>query len=152
MIETMMFMAIGFLLGGLAALPFASAVHNRAVRLTRRQLEPNLIHTNAEIRLHKDFVRAEFAMAARRHEFTLDQLKQKMTGQLVELGRQSNTINRLRIERETLRAEIAALKSERADVRQAAAPADNTVITLMRHLMPHRPHAEQPAKRRVASR
>lgn len=145
MIESVMFMAIGSLLGASAALPFVSLVHDRAVRLTRRRLEPDLIRSNDEIRLHKDFARAEFAMAARRHELALEQLKQKMTRQLVDLGPQSDTINRLRIERETLRAEIAALKSEREVAQQAAAPADqagDNVITFVRRLLPHRHSAE----------
>ncbi len=42
MIEPVMFIGIGFLLAALAGLVFVPVVHNRAVRLTLKQLEPDL--------------------------------------------------------------------------------------------------------------
>jgi hypothetical protein len=41
----------------------------------------------AEIQADKDQLRAEFAMSARRLEMSVDQLKNKTTSQLAELGK-----------------------------------------------------------------
>jgi hypothetical protein len=53
----------------------------------------------AQIRADKDLLRAEFAMAAWRFERTIEQLKARMAGQLAELGRKTDEINRLKLQR-----------------------------------------------------
>ena len=54
----------------------------------------------AEIQADKDALRAEFAMSMRGLEITLDELKNKHSNALAELGRKGNAINRLKIEHE----------------------------------------------------
>ena len=87
MIEPIMYLAIGFLVSMLFGLMIVPLVHNRAVRLTTRRLEAATPLSMAEIQADKDQLRAEFAMSARRLEMSVDQLKNKTTSQLAELGK-----------------------------------------------------------------
>jgi hypothetical protein len=112
MIETIMYMGIGFLFAGLIGVAVMPLVHGRAVRLTVRRLEAALPQSMEEIRADKDLLRADFAMSTRRLEIIIEQLKNKTTSQLVELGTKGDAINRLKVERDALKAEIIALKTK----------------------------------------
>ena len=98
MIEPIMYFFIGFLAAALIALLFFPLVHNRAVRLTMRRLEAATPLTIAEIRADKDQLRAEFAMATRRLEMSVEQMKAKVTAQLAELGKKNDALNQLKRE------------------------------------------------------
>lgn len=122
MIEQIMYLAIGFLLAMLCGLMVMPLVHNRAVRLTTKRLEATTPISMAEVQADKDQLRAEFAMAARRLEITVDQLKHKTTAQLAEIGKKSDAINRLKIELGDKGAAIFALEArEQALKKQLAA-------------------------------
>src|SRR5512140_2192226 len=128
MIEPIMYLAIGFLVAMLCALTVVPLVHNRAVRLTTRRLEAATPLSMAEIQADKDQLRAEFAMSARRLEMTVDQLKNKTTSQLAELGKKSDAINRLKIELGDKNAAIFALEArERAMKNQLHATGEESV-------------------------
>src|ERR671937_2257721 len=111
MIEPIMYLAIGFLLSMLCGLMIVPLVHNRAVGLTTRRLEAATPLSMAEIQADKDQLRAEFAMSARRLEMSVEQLKNKTTSQLAELGKKSDAINRLKIELGEKNATIFALEA-----------------------------------------
>ncbi|MDR3466669.1 MAG: hypothetical protein P4M07_12055 [Xanthobacteraceae bacterium] len=111
MIEPIMYLGIGFLVALLLSLMVAPAIHSRAVRLTTRRLEAATPLSMAEIQADKDQLRAEFAMSARRLEMSVDQLKNKTTNQLAELGKKSDAINRLKIELGEKNAAIFALEA-----------------------------------------
>src|SRR4051812_44318886 len=111
MVEPIMYLAIGFLLSMLCGLAIVPLVHNRAVRLTTRRLEAATPLSMAEIQADKDQLRAEFAMSARRLEMSVDQLKNKTTSQLAELGKKSDAINRMKIELGEKNATIFALEA-----------------------------------------
>src|SRR5437764_14155954 len=98
MIEQSMYLAIVCLISMLCGLMIVPLVHNRAVRLTTRRLEAATPLSMAEIQADKDQLRAEFAMSARRLEMSVEQLKNKTTSQLAELGKKSDAINRMKIE------------------------------------------------------
>src|SRR5216117_498027 len=98
MVEPIMYLAIGFLVSMLLGLMIVPLVHNRAVRLTTKRMEAATPLSMAEIQADKDQLRAEFAMSARRLEMSVDQLKNKTTSQLAELGKKSDAINRMKIE------------------------------------------------------
>jgi len=98
MIEPIMYFGIGFLVAALLGLLFVPLVHNRAVRLTMRRLEAATPLSIAEIRADKDQLRAEFAMSTRRLELNVDQMKNKTTTQLAELGKKTDAINQLKKE------------------------------------------------------
>jgi hypothetical protein len=107
-----MYLGIGFLFAGLIGMAVMPLVHGRAVRLTIRRLEAALPQSMAEIQADKDLLRAEFAMSTRRLEMSVEQLKTKSTSQLAELGRNGDAINRLKVERDALKVEIVALKTQ----------------------------------------
>ena len=111
MIEPIMYVGLGFLAACLIALTFIPFVHARAVRLTLRRLEAATPLSMAEIQADKDQLRAEFAMSTRRLEMSVDQLKTKTTSQLAELGKKTDTINRLKIDLGEKTAAIFALEA-----------------------------------------
>jgi hypothetical protein len=112
MIEAIMYFGMGFLLATLVAVALIPFVHSRAVRLTTRRLEDSIPQSMAEIQADKDALRAEFAVSTRRLEITIDELKNKEANQLAELGKNRDAVNRLKIEREAQKIEVAALKAE----------------------------------------
>ena len=111
MIEPIMFFGIGFLVAALVGLVIVPLVHSRAVRLTMRRLEAATPLSMAEIQADKDQLRAEFAMSTRRLEMSVEQLKTRSTGQLAELGKKGDAINRLKIELGEKTATIFALEA-----------------------------------------
>src|SRR6202165_5415540 len=111
MIEPIMYLAIGFLVSMLFGLMIVPLVHNRAVRLTTRRLEAATPLSMAEIQADKDQLRAEFAMSTRRLEISVDQLKNKSTSQLAELGKKTDVINRLKVELGEKTATIFSLEA-----------------------------------------
>src|SRR5262244_180777 len=117
MIEPIMLFGIGFLVASVIGLGIIPLVHNRAVRLTVRRLEAATPLSMAEIQADKDQLRAEFAMSTRRLEMSVDQLKNKSTNQLAELGKKNDTINRLKIELGEKTATIFALEARDRNLR-----------------------------------
>src|ERR1700709_1473119 len=111
MIEPIMYLAIGFLVSMLFGLMIVPLVHNRAVRLTTKRLEAATPLSMAEIQADKDQPRAELAMSARRLEMSVDQLRNKTTSQLAELGKKSDAINRMKIELGEKSATIFSLEA-----------------------------------------
>ena len=118
MIEPIMYLAIGFLVSMLCGLMIVPLVHNRAVRLTTRRLEAATPLSMAEIQADKDQLRAEFAMSARRLEMNVEQLKNKTTSQLAELGKKSDAINRMKMELGEKNAAIFALEAREKAVKE----------------------------------
>lgn len=118
MIEPIMYLAIGFLVSMLFGLMIVPLVHSRAVRLTTRRLEAATPLSMAEIQADKDQLRAEFAMSARRLEMSVDQLRNKTTSQLAELGKKSDAINRMKIELGEKNATIFGLEAREKAVKE----------------------------------
>jgi chromosome segregation ATPase len=106
MIESIMYFAIGFFAAGLSVLIIVPLVHGRAVRLTTRRLEAALPASMAEVVADKDILRADFAMSTRRLEFKIERLATNSASQLAELGRKSDALKRLTIERDALREQL----------------------------------------------
>jgi chromosome segregation ATPase len=105
------------LVATLLGLVVISLVHNRAVRLTIRRFEAATPLSLAEIQADKDQLRAEFAMAMRRLEITVEQLKAQTTNQLAELGKKTAAINRLKAELSEKSATIFALEAREKSLR-----------------------------------
>src|SRR5712672_4767760 len=118
MVEPIMYLAIGFLVSMLFGLMIVPLVHNRAVRLTTKRMEAATPLSMAEIQADKDQLRAEFAMSARRLEMSVEQLKNKTTSQLAELGKKSDAINRMKIELGEKNATIFSLEAREKAVKE----------------------------------
>lgn len=113
MIESIMFIGIGFLIAGLLGISAIPMVHARAVRLTQRRMEAMTPMSMAEIHADKDQLRAEFAMTTRRLEMSVDQMKAKTSSQLAEIGKKAEAVGRLKLE---LGEKAAALLGAEAKV------------------------------------
>src|SRR5256886_11093617 len=111
MIEPVMFVGIGFLVAGLLVIGLIPLVHHRAVRLTQKRIEALTPMSMAEIQADKDQLRAEFAMSTRRLEMSVEQLKTKTSSQLAELGKKTDSINRLKVELGEKTSTIFALEA-----------------------------------------
>ena len=112
MVESIMYFGIGFLFAAVIGVAIIPLIHRRAVQLTIRRLEASIPQSRAEIQADKDLLRAEFALSTRRLEMSVEQLMNKTTNQLSELGKKGDAINRLKIERDAQNVELIALKTQ----------------------------------------
>ncbi|HET9718118.1 MAG TPA: hypothetical protein VFP60_18235 [Pseudolabrys sp.] len=126
-VESMMFFATGFLVAALSVLVVAPLIHARAVRLTRRDLESTIPISVEEIAAAKDALRAEFAMSTRRFETTIEQLRTKNGGQLVELGKTSKALSQIKTELDPLRERLLASEREVAAKTEALQTAERAL-------------------------
>ncbi len=147
MVEPIMYLAIGFLLSMLVGLMIVPLVHNRAVRLTTRRLEAATPLSMAEIQADKDQLRAEFAMSARRLEMSVDQLKNKTTSQLAELGKKTDAINRMKIELGEKNATIFSLEAREKAVKEQLRATEEEFATKTEVVARRRKGAEGQAER-----
>ena len=85
------------------------------LKIDRGVLKVELAETNAlleALKADKNSLRAEFAISTCRIEKSLEQLKHKSTDQVVELDKRAGVINRLKIERDALKAELTELSAQ----------------------------------------
>jgi hypothetical protein len=95
MVQTIMLFSLGFLSASLLTLILMPFVHNRAERLTLRRIDASVPLQIEEVHARRDQLRAEFAVATRRLEATIEQLRARMATLRAELGRKAAAINRL---------------------------------------------------------
>ena len=141
MIETIMYILIGFLLGALVGLMVIPLVHNRAVRLTIGRLEASIPLTMKEIQADKDGLRAEFAMSARRFELNDEKLKKKNARLLMQLSKRDEIINRLKIQNYTERAKVHDLTTQVEDLKKHLTPTvkhRDAKVHVVRQMIPRR--------------
>ncbi|HEX3342367.1 MAG TPA: hypothetical protein VHT68_24700 [Pseudolabrys sp.] len=129
MIESMTYFGFGFLFATLIAVALIPFVHSRAVRLTMRRLEDSSPQSLAEIQADKDTLRGEFAISMRCLEITIDELKNRETNQLAELGKKGDAVSRLKTERDTQTVETIALKTEVEWLKEQLAPVGKELKT-----------------------
>src|SRR5437868_7035377 len=118
MIEPIMYIGIGFLVAALLIIGLIPLVHARAVRLTMKRLEAMTPMSMAEIQAEKDQLRAEFAMATRRLEMSVEQMKAKTGSQLAEIGKKGDAIGRLKLELSEKSAALLALEAKEQELRE----------------------------------
>jgi hypothetical protein len=118
MIESLMLCGIGLLVGCLLMLAFFPLIHERAVRLTRRQIAEATPMTVNEIQANKDHLRAEFAMSVRRLEISMEEMREKSASRYGNIHKQNAEISRLQVELDKRMALIFALRT-REQVRKS---------------------------------
>ena len=141
MIEAIMYMGIGFLLGGLVGLMIVPLVHNRAVRLTIRRLQAAIPQTMAEIEADKDLLRAELAMSTRRFEMNIEKVKASNAGLLVKLDKRNEIINRLKNQHDAKKAKVRDLTTEIEDLKKRLTPIvkrPDAKLHVVRQMIPRR--------------
>lgn len=101
MIEMAMFFGLGFFTACLATIFVANAVWRRAVRLTTKRVQASMPISLTEIKADRDQLRADFAMSTRKLELSVDELKQKMQGQVSEIAKKNEQVRLLLLEAKT---------------------------------------------------
>lgn len=131
MIQSFLFFGFGFLCAVLIALLVAPAFWRRAVRLTERRIRATVPLTMNEIQAEKDGLRAEFAMSARRLEMKVKSLQDRVATQMVEIERSREDLRQAGEERESLKADGAALgkKNDELDAALKAAGEEGEALS-----------------------
>ena len=112
MSEPIIDLGIGFLFAVLIAFGIVSAVRMRAGRssvLPIQSAQPPLM---TAIEADMDQIHSQIAVATRRLEICVEQMKSKTTNQLAEIGKTSETIGRLKAEMAERNAVLAALQDK----------------------------------------
>jgi chromosome segregation ATPase len=112
MSEPIVDLGIGFLFAALLALGIVAAMRMRASRsavLRLRSLPPPAMTL---IEADMDQVHSQIAVATRRLEICVEQMKSKTTNQLAEIGKSSETIGRLKAELAERTATLSALQDK----------------------------------------
>ncbi len=112
MIEMVMLVALGFLIGCLVALIFARPFWRRTVVMTRHKVETTLPTTLSEMQADKDLLRAEFALKVQRLETIAEKAREKEARQLIQANKRRATVS-------TLEREVAALKRRLQELENA---------------------------------
>jgi len=117
--ETLMLVALGFVLALIVALLFGRAIWNVAIALGARRNSKNVPVQMLELQADRDRLRAEHAMMSRKLELRLEDIKARMTEQMAEVSRSRNRVQSLAQqldERESTLSirdrEVAALSSQ----------------------------------------
>jgi hypothetical protein len=111
-IETMIQFGIGFFFGSLIWMAIALLRRRRAVRLIKQRLEADVPGSTDKIQADNDLAHSPFATRIGDLEKVVEQLTTKTANQLAELNKKEDAINRLRIELDTHRIEIATLEAQ----------------------------------------
>ena len=88
MVQSIMLLALGFLLATLVSLLLAPVVWRRAARLATKRLKASLPISLTDFHAEKDQLRAKHAIEIRALEVSLDLAKEKTAQQMVDIGRQ----------------------------------------------------------------
>jgi chromosome segregation ATPase len=98
MSEPIVYFGIGFLLAALLAIGVRSLVHSRLARLAKKRLAAAAPGLLADIEADMGELHGQIAVATRRLELSVQQMRAKTTSQLSEIGQTSETIARLKAE------------------------------------------------------
>lgn len=120
-IQSVMFVALGFLAASLLWLLAAPGFWARAVRLTTERLRETMPLSEAEIRADKDRLRAEYALKIHHQQVALDEIKLAAARQLIEINRRDARINSLEADVEALKASLEGAFNARSVLEQTVA-------------------------------
>jgi chromosome segregation ATPase len=112
MSEPIIDLGIGFLFAILLAFGTVAAMRMRASRAAVLRLQSMPPPVMTAIEADMDQVHSQIAVATRRLEICVEQMKSKTTNQLAEIGKTSETIGRLKAEMAERNAGLAALQDK----------------------------------------
>ena len=142
--ETIMYVALGFVLATLVALFIGRAMWALALKASKRRGERQRPSDLARAQADRDQLRAEYAMLSRKLELRLGDLKTRLAEQSAEVSRNRNRIEHLVAE---IEARDAALAAAVADLDEAKAQIEPLEAELA-----HRTQALQKLKDQVRDR
>ena len=120
MIQSIMLVALGFLVGALLALLLLPFLWRRAVRLTTERITSRMPVSLGDIRADKDQLRAEFAIKIRHFEVELEKANMQVAKQRIEISRRDVHI-------ETLESRSAAVSTDLEEQQNAKKVLEQTV-------------------------
>jgi len=94
-VEHVMYVSLGLLIGALLSLLFIPLAYGHGTHLTRRRIEAAVPLVSGELRAEKDQLRAQFAMALRRLELTVEHTKARATAERANVGRRTAAFSEL---------------------------------------------------------
>jgi len=109
MSEAIVDLGIGFLFAVLIAVGIIAAIRARAGRAAVLHLPAKPPPVMSAIEADMDQVHSQIAVATRRLEICVEQMKARTTSQLAEIGKTSETVGRLKAELAEKNATLAAL-------------------------------------------
>jgi chromosome segregation ATPase len=112
MSEPIIDLGIGFLFAILLAFGTVAAMRMRASRAAVLRLQSMPPPVMTAIEADMDQVHSQIAVATRRLEICVEQMKSRTTNQLAEIGKSSETIGRLKAEMAERNAALAALQDK----------------------------------------
>ena len=116
MSEPIIDLGIGFLFALLIAFGTVAAMRMRASRSAVLRLQSMPPPVMAVIEADMDQVHSQIAVATRRLEICVEQMKSRTTNQLAEIGKTSETVGRLKAELAERNAALAALQDKERTV------------------------------------
>jgi chromosome segregation ATPase len=134
MSEPIISFGIGFVLASLVALGAVAITRLRARRLGRPGNQPPPAPLMSVIEADMDQIHSQIAVATRRLEICVEQMKVKTTSQLAEIGSTSETIARLKAELADRNAVFAALQEKQRAVAGQLNTAEAALATASRSL------------------
>jgi chromosome segregation ATPase len=131
MSEPIIYLGIGFLVAIVLVLIAKALAHSRVGRLAMKRLETAAPKLMADIEADMGQLHAQIAMATRRLETGVEQMRSKASSQLSEIGKTSETIARLKAElgERTAAVQALATKERALDERLHRTEAELTVKT-----------------------
>ncbi len=120
--ETIMYVALGFVLATLVALFIGRAMWAVALRASKRRGERQHPSDLARAHADRDQLRAEYAMLSRKLELRLGDLKTRLAEQSAEVSRNRNRIEHLVAEVEARDAALAAAVADLDDAKAQVEP------------------------------
>ena len=131
MSEPIIYLGIGFLVAIVLVLIAKALAHSRVGRLAMKRLETAAPKLMADIEADMGQLHAQIAMATRRLETGVEQMRSKATSQLSEIGKTSETIARLKAELgdRTAAMQVLAAKERALDERLHLTQAELAVKT-----------------------
>ena len=118
MVESLLYIAIGFLAAALLAIGVIPFIHARAERLTMRRLENGVPFSIAELHAEKDALRADFAMSTRRLEMANERLRTQVARLMVQVSQKDDQLRKLRGKTERPEAHAVASGAQPANPRR----------------------------------
>jgi chromosome segregation ATPase len=112
MSEPIVYFGIGLLLAVSLIFGVRALTHTRVGRFAMRRLESAAPTMMADIEADMDQLHSQIAVATRRLELSVEQMKIKTTSQLGEIGKTSETIGRLKAEQAERNVAVVALQDK----------------------------------------
>ncbi|MEM7620090.1 MAG: hypothetical protein AAF228_06450 [Pseudomonadota bacterium] len=106
MIQSIMLIALGFLIATLFTLAFSSALWKRATRLTTERIKSSMPISFEEMQADKDALRAEFAIKIRQYEVKLENANLKAARQLIDLSRRETELTKAKAEKNKTQTQL----------------------------------------------